>query len=817
MNEKMVRFLKSIGISNFEDFDLDFDMLGKNRFKKDQLDMVIVKKTPWKYYLLRQFQDGLNTITYPYSIRFSYISRPTKDDVIEIYKDWYQTIYRIPSELELSVSEFVIHVDYIDEEQEKKYKDSMTDFMSFLDFINYEFSFTSKVLPKVEEEGIKISKRALNKITKEASEAANEAILSDTEKDTSYEREDVSKMIEEDHLKEIENDQNALLEEMKRNQKAMKKERERARLNKRGNYSPIDLIDAIDSNSGSVDFNGKIFSIEIKDFNQKKRLTIGVGDDKMGAIFVSMSGTSLSDDTINNLKKGSNVRVRGVSYIDEYNKQLMIRGHFIDLLPPDEPRKDYSEVKRVELHLHTPMSVQDAVSPISKICKTAKAMGHKAIAITDHGVVQGFPDAQKAGFDSGLKMLYGCEFYMIDDELQYVINPSDKILNRSTYVVFDLETTGLSSRYNDIIEFGAVKVEKGMVVASLDILINPGYPIPQKIQELTDISNDMVKNKPTIEEVLPQIIEFIGDSILVSHNAEFDYGFLQEALRKHGYNPLLNPVIDTLALSRYLFPEARRHNLGALCRNMEVRYDEESAHRADYDANVLNSVWQPMLALLTKDNLKLTHKDLLSLETPKALLRHIRPVHVVALAKNKAGLKDLYKLVSLSHVDYFADGPRVPRRELIKLRQNLLIGSACFNGEVFNTLRYYNEERLKQVMEFYDYIEVQPKSNYSYLVNIGDIEDEATLELMIKDLIKAADSINKKVVATGDVHYSEIEDKIFRDVYISAKAVGGVPHPLMPYAREHGKYGEFEACSNYPNCNYMTKISKKQKLNKGGN
>ena len=793
MQDKMVRFLNSIGIFNVDDFDIDFDMLGKNRFKKDQLDMVIVKNTPWDYYLLRQFQDGLATITYPYSIRFSYINRPTGDDVQSLLKDWYQTIYHIPSNINLEISEYIIHIVYMGEEEEKRLSPILKDFMSFLDFLCYEFSLTSEVKEVQETEEIKISKRAFNKITKEATSIAEEAIKEDDVKEEEVEqKQDIKKIIEEEHLKELENDQNTLLDLMKRNQAQMKKERERARLNKRGNYVPIDLIDTIDSNSGSIDFTGKIFSIEIKEFSQKKKITLGVNDDAMGAIFVVLSQNQNHDELLKNLSRGVNVRIRGVAYVDDYTKQLMVRGHYVDLLPPDEPRKDYSEIKRVELHLHSPMSVQDAVSPISKLCESAKQMGHTALAITDHGVVQAFPDAQKAAKKNGLKMIYGCEFYVIDDELKYVMNPSDRVLNRSTYVVFDLETTGLSSRYNDIIEFGAVKVEKGMVVSSLDILINPGYPLPKKISELTDITDGMLKNKPTLEEVLPKIIEFIGDSILISHNAEFDVGFLQEALKKHGYEKLNNPVIDTLALSRYLFPEARRHNLGALCRNMEVRYDEESAHRADYDASVLNSVWQPMLALLTKDNLKMTHAQLEDLKTPKSLLKHIRPFHVVALVKTKEGLKNLYKLVSLSHCEYYADGPRVPRRELIKHREGLLLGSACFNGEVFNTLRYYNEERLKEVMSFYDYIEVQPKSNYSYLVNIGDIESDSQLETMVKDLVKAADDINKIVVATGDVHYCEPEDKIFRDVYISSKAVGGIPHPLMPYAREHGKFGEFE-------------------------
>ena len=267
---------------------------------------------------------------------------------------------------------------------------------------------------------------------------------------------------------------------------------------------------------------------------------------------------------------------------------------------------------------------------------------------------------------------------------------------------------------------------------------------------------------------------------------------MQEALKAAGYPILTNPVIDTLALSRYLFPESRSHRLGSLCRNMEVTYDEDSAHRADYDANVLNTVWQPMLASLTKDNLTMTHEELGNLETPKSLLKHIRPDHITVLVKNKAGLKDLYKLISLGHVEYFADVPKVPRREIEKLRSNLIIGSGCLNGEVFNAARYYNEEILMEKMSFYDFIEVQPPENYSWLVNLGDILTQDDLLTLINDIIVAADKLGKMVCATGDVHYCMPEDKIFRDVYISAKGVGGVNHPLMPYARLSGKKGQFE-------------------------
>ena len=793
MNDKMIRFLKSIHITNIEDFDLDFDMIGRNRFHPEQFDMYIVKKTPWEYHLLREFQDGLLTITYPYLMKFSYVERPTILDALKLFPDWYQTLYRVPSTINPIDLNGFIHFEFKNEEEKEKHSLILLDFKSFLDFICYDFEVTSSVLPAVEE-GPNYTKRELNKITKNAVKEADEALKEDTNEAEVLDSNDTKKMIEEEHRKELETIENDLLNKMKENQKAMEKERQRARLNKKGNYEPVDFIATLDTNTKSVDLPCKVFSLEIKEFAGKKKIIVGVCDKAMDAIYVNMyQNNMVNDELVSHLVRGTNIRVRGVAHVDDYTKELAIKGHYIDLLPPDEIPEDSAPIKRVELHLHSTMSTQDAVGSMDDYCKIAKAMGHTAIAITDHGVAQGYPAAQKAAKTHGLKMIYGCELYMVDDRQVYIKNPANIILNKAKYVVFDLETTGLSSRYDKIIEFGAVKVEHGVVTRSLDLLINPGRSIPKQIEEITDITQEMLNDKPTIEEVLPKIIEFIGeDTILVSHNADFDTGFLQEALKDAGYPILTNPVIDTLALSRYLFPESRSHRLGALCRNMEVTYDEDSAHRADYDANVLNTVWQPMLASLTKNNLKMTHAELGELETPKALLKHIRPDHITVLVKNKEGLKDLYKLISLGHVEYFADVPKVPRREIEKLRSNLLIGSGCLNGEVFNAARYYNEQTLMSKMSFYDFIEVQPPENYSWLVNMGDIASQEDLLKLINDIIVAADKVGKMVCATGDVHYALPEDKVFRDVYISAKGVGGVNHPLMPYARLSGKKGQFE-------------------------
>ena len=702
MTDKMISFLNHIHIDNVEAFDLDFEMVGRNRFKREQIDMVIVKKTPWKYHLLRQFQDGLNTLTYPYMLRFSYVVRPDMNDLLGLFDEWYQTLYHIPHNLLLEPqNDSLLKVTYANESEKEQYQSCIKDFRDFLDFLNYEFSIIEEVAPQEEE--VNISKSEMRKIVQKANKEADEklvaagfkiAVIEQTEtldqlknrvksnekgektikRELLYladsinlakealeeesaarqinDRSEVEQLIAEEKAQLNEETEDELLKRARQNAREMARDRERARLNKRGNYEPVDKIDDIVRTSDHVDFSAKVFSVEINEYGERKKLNIGLFDDEDGAIYANMyQNASLSDETIEEMKKwGTNVRVRGAAYFDEYNKTMAVKAHYIDLLPPDEIEPDTSEKKRVELHLHSNMSTMDGISHMMEYAKYAKALGHTAMAITDHAVVQGYPDAQEAGKKTGIKMLYGVEFYMVDDALKNNKNPSPVELNRAKFVVLDLETTGLNCYYDRIIEFGAVKVEHGIVTESMDILINPERPLPKRIVEITNITDKMLEGKPTIREALPKILDWIGDAILVTHNASFDFSFLQHALMREGMPIMNNAVIDTLPLSRYLFPESRSHTLGSLCRNMEVEYKEDEAHRADYDAKVLNDVWQPMLVLLTKKNHHLTHAELEKLETPKALLKHIRPTHVIALAKNKEGLKALYKLVSYSHI-----------------------------------------------------------------------------------------------------------------------------------------------------------------------
>ena len=782
MNDKMKRFLTSIGIENIDRFDLDFDLVTRNQFVREQIDMLIVKKTPWSYDLLEEFKDALSRVTYPYTITISYIQKPTAYEAIQLFDDWHRSNYRFPPDVRLSAQGNNITFTFESENDLNDYEQEIKDFKEFLNFLSYHFEIDTKVVEKVVE-GPTVSQTKLEKLEAKASKVVEESSNEDEETETSYykDQKDIEDESNEEEIKQLVDEH---ISEMRENLKKLKQDTKKGFSNNwRDNlpYKHYDNFDEITANSGNVDLIGELFGIDAPKTgrNGKMFLNMGIGYNGSAINVRAVENEYMSAEQIEKLKNGLYVRIRGNAQADRYNGQVMVVARGYELLPPPPLREDKEENKRVELHLHTKMSTMDGVSTIGDYCELAKNMGHKAIAVTDHGVTQAYPAAQDAGEKFGIKILYGCELYVVNDELPFALNPKDIVLRNSSYVVFDLETTGLSARYDGITEFGAIKFEGGQITKTLDIIINPEMPIPEKIQIKTKITDEMVKNQPTIKEVLPKIMEFIGDSILVSHNINFDVGFLNEALRKQGKDPISSPCIDTLSLSRYMFPESRLHSLGSLSRNLGMStYNDEEAHRADYDARILNDVWLAMLNRLTEDNFNLMHSDLAKFKVTTTMYRHMRPSHVTALVKDKQGLRDLYKLVSDSHITYFADVAKTPRTELKEYRSHLLLGSACLNGDVFDTARTRSKSVLKQVCSFYDFIEVQPPENYSYLIDRGDVENYEEIEKYLKDIIEVADELKIPVCATGDVHYRDPEDKITREIFISAKGVGGRPHPL---------------------------------------
>ena len=853
MQDKMRRFLLSIGIEELENYDLDFVLVGRSPAQRERVDMVISKESPWSYAQLEGFLLGLENIRYPYSMRFSYATEPGFEDVSSLYSMWHLAHFNDLPAANLKHPEGnVLELAYPSLSTQEEGASRESDFLSLLRFLHYPFILrstleldekpaenplveekTPEVAPISEEEDAEeIAKEAEEEFAKEQAAPPVQEAEPEAKEPSEDEEEDEDGKVyngEEEIAKDRENlfkkGNEQLISQAEINLRIMIEERNAKRVWTKGDYKPCASIDdLLVLENCNVDFCGIVFSVDVRTSRMGKKIaTLGVADNGNAITVRAFENKKLTAEALEKMPKGAYIRVRGAIDKDRYNNQKVIVAHFLDILPSPKMREDPEPLKRVELHLHTKMSVMDAVSDFPSYYELAANMGMDAIAITDHGVVQNFPAAQGArdklvsklkGTDQKApKVIYGVELYMFDLEQKYIENPCDQELLGARYCVFDTETTGLSARYDRLVEFGGVIVERGRVISRFNTLINPEIDLTYAKEALAinKIDPAELQKAPTFHQVMPKILEFLGDHILVAHNAMFDIGFLNAALAREGKDPISNPIIDTLPISHVLFPEAGRHNQGAFLKNLGLNiYNEADAHRADYDAEKLNDGWQEAILRLHKSHPGITHRQLQELtiergdknlddeETFKkkedrfnAFCHHLREYHCCVLAKNQAGLKDLYRIVSEGHTTYlFHSMPKTPRSLISKYRENLLVGSACFNGEIFDMALTRNLEATAEAMRFYDYIEIQPLENYSYLLNMGRIQSKEHLIEVLKDIIAAAKIAGKPVVATGDCHYRDPEDKIIRDVYIYAKAKGGGAHPLNPPARARRPYFE---------------------------
>lgn len=570
-------------------------------------------------------------------------------------------------------------------------------------------------------------------------------------------------------------------------------------------YVPFSIHDITEECHG-VRIKGKIFEVESRTLRNGKDIqTLWIADEDDAIIMKRFERGAVTKEVLGEIKVGDCVVSYGNVEYDSYSRELVFMPHVIEKMQ-EVKRVDEAEEKRVELHVHTKLSEMDGVSDIGEYIKMANSWGMDAIALTDHRVIQAFPTAQSVvdGINRGrdpenpMKIIYGVEMNMVDPILNIVRNPDERELEKATYCVFDLETTGLSPRFDHIIEFGAQIVKNRECVKSLQMFIKPPIQLSAFTTELTSIKEDDVKNAKTFEEAADEILAFIGDHVLVAHNATFDYGFLNASLKRIGREPLMNPVVDTLDLARTMF-DRKAYRLGNLARQFGIAYEEggESggAHRADYDADVLAQVFMNMLNDLKHIQ---TLIDLQDMQTTDCFNK-VRDKHVTILVKNMTGLKELFELITLSHTKYLSYNrkstanivaePRIIRAEIEKRRRNgnLLIGSSCVNGEVMDMARTGSEEDLERVMQFYDYIEIQPLANYEFLIAQNSILDEERLKDVVKSVVDKAKEMDKLLVATSDAHYVNPQDKLIRDIYINSQAIGGIRHPLYMYNKEKRK------------------------------
>ena len=487
-------------------------------------------------------------------------------------------------------------------------------------------------------------------------------------------------------------------------------------------------------------------------------------------------------------KEGNWYKIRGYTKNDPFSKELVLNARdIIKLDKKEEKVEDTAEVKRVELHCHTKMSQMDGVADECDVVKTAMNFGMNAVAITDHNAVQGFPHVfsmvteHNKKLEEGqtpFKAIYGAELTMIDDDVDIVIRPDDSIMLDDTFVVFDFETTGFNAGGADsIIEIGAVKIKNGEILEKYDELINPGRPLPTRITEVTNITDEMLKGKDNEENAVKRFIEWFGNCPMVAHNAKFDVSFLEMAYKKYGLGEFKNSVIDTLELSRTLDNTYARHSLSALVKRYEVPWDEEAHHRGDYDAEGTALVFHKMLKKLSNRNID-KMSDLQKLVSKDEIHKYGRAHHINLLVKNKVGLKNLFKLISYANTTYLYKTPRILRSVVNEHREGLLIGSGCYESEVFSMAKSKSDDELSNIIRFYDYVEVQPIDCYDHLIQTGDFATKVEVAANIEKIVRVTEEAGKIIVATGDVHHLKKEDKIYREIIVNQKVPGGGRHPL---------------------------------------
>ncbi|WP_077621933.1 PolC-type DNA polymerase III [Sediminibacillus massiliensis] len=541
----------------------------------------------------------------------------------------------------------------------------------------------------------------------------------------------------------------------------------------------IVLMENILEEERRMAIQGYVFDVDVRELRSGRHLLIVKVTDYTDSFSVKMFSKGDEDaEKFKLLKKGMWIVARGSIQTDNFTNELTMMAQDINEIKPELRQDEAPEgEKRVELHAHTTMSQMDAVMSAGMLVEQAAKWGHPAVAITDHAVAQSYPEAYAAGQKHGIKVLYGLEANVVDDGVPIAYNEKDIDLESGTYVVFDVETTGLSAVYDTIIELAAVKVVDGDITDRFESFANPHHALSQTTIDLTGITDDMVKDAPEIDQVLKDFHAWMGDAVLVAHNASFDMGFLNEGLKKIGYDKAENAVIDTLELARYLYPSLKNHRLNTLCKHLDIELTQH--HRAIYDAEATGYLLWKLVKEAIKNDIT-NHKQLNEHMGEGNAYQRSRPFHCTLLAVNEVGLKNIYKLVSMAHVDYFYRVPRIPRSKLQKMREGILIGSGCDKGEVFETMMQKSKEEAEKAAEFYDFIEVQPPSNYYHLIEKELVGNEAQIYDILKNIVEMAGRIGKKAVATGNAHYLEPHDKLYRQILISSQNGNPLSRQTLP-------------------------------------
>ena len=559
----------------------------------------------------------------------------------------------------------------------------------------------------------------------------------------------------------------------------------------RGKMIPIS---SISGDSGRIVVWGDVFDIEKKvtKSGDKNIFTIDITD-YTGSTTAKVFNSIKESAVIDNIKKGDTIVVQGDVEYDKYAGELVVNARSIGTAQKVKV-VDNAEKKRVELHMHTNMSQMDAVTSAGDLVNRAYQWGHKAVAITDHGVAQAFPDAMKAADkinkdEEKIKIIYGVEAYFMDDLVESVKGDADTGFD-GTFICFDIETTGLSATRDKITEIGAVKVENGVITDTFSTFANPEMPIPQKITQLTGITDDMVKDAPSQSEAVGAFLEFAGDNVLVAHNAPFDTSFIAKACedmsREYNYTS-----IDTVAISRAILTDIKNCKLDTVAKFL--RLGDFNHHRATDDAEMLARIFINLCQRLT-DDYGITKTNDINTKIAGGDFKKLPTYHQIILVKNKTGLKNLYRLISYSHLNYFYKKPRIPKSELVKYREGLIIGSACCAGQLYMAIlegKPWGE--LKQIASFYDYLEIQPAGNNSFMIRDGRFNSVDELHEIDRTIIKLAKELGKPVCATCDVHFMDPTDSEFRKILMAGQGFKDAEQQAPLYFRTTAEMlNEFE-------------------------
>ena len=541
------------------------------------------------------------------------------------------------------------------------------------------------------------------------------------------------------------------------------------------NYVPFSICD-IKEECHDIRIHGKIFEIENRTLRTGKDIqTLWIADDDDAIIMKRFERGAVTKEVLNEISKGDCVVADGKVEFDSYSRELVFMPDVLQKVA-EVKRVDEAEEKRVELHVHTKLSEMDGVCDIAEFIKTADEWGMDAIALTDHRVVQAFPTAQSVvdGInkkrEKPMKILYGVEMNMVDPVLQIVRNADDTKLEEGTYCVFDLETTGLSSRYDHIIEFGGQIVKDRTCIKSLQMFIKPPVELSAFTTELTNISEEHVRNAKPFVECVDEILEFIGDSILVAHNASFDCSFIEKNCKDLDLH-FNATILDTVQICRFLYPELKSVKLNLVAKHLGIKLT--SHHRAVDDAKATGDIFVECIKKIKEEYEVSDLSELNKIFLEKVDIKKLPTYHIIILAKTQEGIRNLYKLVSEAHIDNFFRRPRTKKSRLAEMRGGLIIGGACEAGEIYRAvLGGKNDEEVKEIMSFYDYVEIQPVENNAYLIEKGNVKDEDELKDINRKIYNLAKEVNKPTVATGDVHFLEPQDEAFRRIIMAGQGFG---------------------------------------------